>query len=114
MYKLLSLGILLCFCNSECICSDPEKRRNAGIGRANQFRCSSKSAEASDTDETVIYLAWAIAWSGKSAPMIEAVDRLAFKDSPAVDDEDATPTVKFNDMTDDYILKGRDKLKIRL
>ena len=116
MYKLLSLSILLCFFaihNASAL----TLKKGETLGSDGQIKsgAANKSAEASDTDETVIYLAWAIAWSGKSAPMIEAVDRLAFpKDSPAVDDEDATPTVKFNDMTDDYILKGRDKLKIRL
>ena len=116
MYKLLSLSIFLCFFAIQNV-SALTLKKGETLGSDGQINAgaASKSAEASDTDETVIYLAWAMAYGGKPTPVIEAVDRLAFpKDSQEAVDDGVAPTVKFNDMTDDYILQGRDKLKIRL
>lgn len=116
MYKLLSLSIFLTFFVIQSA-SALTLKKGETVGSDGQIKsgAASKSAEASDTDETVIYLAWGIAWGGKPKPVIEAVDRLAFpKASQAADGNGVKPTVKFNDMTDDYILQGRDKLKFRL
>jgi len=116
MYKLLSLSIFLSFFVIQSA-SALTLKKGETVGSDGQIDsgAASKSAEASDTDETVIYLAWGIAWGGKPTPVIEAVDRLAFpKASQAADGNGVEPTIKFNDMTDDYILQGRDKLKFRL
>ena len=110
MHKLLFAGIFLSFFAIQSA-SALTLKKGETLGSDGQINAGAagKSAEVSDTDETVIYLAWAIAWTGKPAPMIEAVDRLAFpKDSQAADGDGVTPTVKFNNMTDDYILQGRD------
>ena len=74
-----------------------------------------ESSELSNQNETVIYLAWALAHINKPAPTIEAVDRLAFSnDSQPTTGSGLVPSVKYNDMTDDYIMKGRETLNIRL
>ena len=116
MYKLLSLSIFLSFFVIQSA-SALTLKKGETVGSDGQINsgAASKNAESSDTDETVIYLAWGIAWGGKPTPVIEAVDRLAFpKASQAADGNGVKPTIKFNDMTDDYILQGRDKLKFRL
>ena len=116
MYKLLSLSIFLSFFavqNASALTL--KKGETLGSGWQINSNTDIKSAEATDTDETVIYLAWGIACGGKPTPVIEAVDRLVFPIfSQAGDVDGVKPTIRFNDMTDDYILQGRDKLKFRL
>ena len=116
MYKLLSLSILLCFFAIQ-NASALTLKKGETLGSDGQIKsgAANKSAEASDTDETVIYLAWAHSHTDKPAPIIEAVDTLIFTaDSQAADSEGLVPTVKYKDMTDDYIMKGREALNIRL
>ena len=116
MYKLLSLGILLCFFAIQ-NASALTLKKGETLGSDGQINAgaASKSAEASDKDETVIYLAWATSHIDKPAPFIEAVDTLVFSaDSQVANSEGLVPTVKYKDMTDDYIMKGREALSIRL
>ena len=116
MYKLLSLSIFLPFFAIQ-NASALTLKKGETLGSDGQINAgaASKSAEASDTDETVIYLAWAHSHMDKPAPIIEAVDTLVFSaDSQVFDSEGLLPTVKYKDMTDDYIMKGREALNIRL
>ena len=116
MYKLLSLSIFLCFFAVQ-NASALTLKKGETLGSDGQIKsgAANKGAEASDTDETVIYLAWAHSHMDKPAPIIEAVDTLVFSAySQVADSEGLVPTVKYKDMTDDYIMKGREALNIRL
>lgn len=79
MYKLLSLSIFLLFFviqnASALTLKKGETLRSDGQISSG---AASKSAEASDPNEIVIYLAWAISNTDKPAPIVEAVDRLVF------------------------------------
>ena len=60
-------------------------------------------------------MAWGHSNINKPSPIIEAVDTLIFPaDSQVANSEGLVPTVKYKDMTDDYIMKGREALNIRL
>ena len=65
MHKLLSLSIFLSFFVIQSA-SALTLKKGETVGSDGQIDsgAASKSAEASDTDETVIYLAWGIAWGG--------------------------------------------------
>ena len=79
MYKLISLTIFLSFFAIQ-NASALTLKKGETLGSDGQINAgaASKSAETSDTDETVIYLAWAHWHRNKPAPTIEAVDRLVF------------------------------------
>ena len=57
----------------------------------------------------------ATAHRNKAAKFIEAVDKLVFPNDTSLEKGgELTPDVTYNDMTDDHIMKGREKLDIRL
>lgn len=88
---------------------------NAQIKWNNPGSGKDKSAIADNSQEFVMVLAWAHSQQSKPTPVIEAVDRLKFpKDRQVAEGEALLPTIEYNDMTDDYIMKGREKLNIRL
>ncbi len=116
MHKMISLSILLCFFAIQ-NASALTLKKGETLGSDGQIKSSaaSKGAGASDTNETVIYLAWAHWDLDKPAPTIEAVDTLIFSaDGKVADSEGLVPTIKYKDMTDDYMMKGREALSIRL
>ena len=79
MYKLLVTGIFLFFFAIQNI-SALTLKKGETLGSDGQVSDSaaSKNGNAGGSDETIIYLAWAILNTDKPVPTIEAVDRLVF------------------------------------
>lgn len=116
MYKLISLIIFLSFFAIQNV-SALTLKKGETLGSDGQINASTASKDAINgaADEMVIYLAWATANKKKPAPFIEAVDKLVFSTDNSVEDgSGVTPDVTYNDMTDQDIMQGREKLNIRL